>query len=504
LFVFAMNRSVAPRRRLLLAFSATAAAAHRVAVAQQAPPSFDAQALVGIWGGELAHRGDRTPVFFSFARGEDGVLRARVSVPVMHLYEVPLGPATASGDTVRFATITLQYRREQDDLGGTLPDDVIPVYRMAVRLTRRTAVERSPRPDPDAPVRAPAWTADLGAAVWADMAAAPGVVYAGTDDGRLFALDAATRTPRWIYRAGGPLRSPPVVAGERLFVTSDDGVLHCLRRGDARPTWQVRVNVARAERLPPGDPKSRYDLRGAAVAVAGGTIFAGTHEGRVLALDAADGHARWSFAAGERILAAPFLAGGRVFVGCYDGKVHALDAASGTRAWTFDARAPVTSTPVVTDGVVIVGSRAYDLWGLDAATGRVRWNRYVWFSWIESTPVVRGRVAYVGSSDAARLLAFEVDTGRPVWETDVFGWAWGSPLLLGSRLVVGTRGAVGSDRHRPGVLGLDRASGRIVWRHPVQAGETKGSFGFLGSAVACDGRAVIAGLDGRVYAFDAG
>lgn len=61
---------------------------------------------------------------------------------------------------------------------------------------------------------------------------------------------------------------------------------------------------------------------------------------------------------------------------------------------------------------MIVGSRSYDLLALDGKTGATVWNRYVWFSWVESPVAVREAMAYVGSSDAAKLYALH--PRRPV------------------------------------------------------------------------------------------
>jgi outer membrane protein assembly factor BamB len=329
------------------------------------------------------------------------------------------------------------------------------------------------------------------------------LVFVGGDDGRLRALDAQTGAARWTYTSGGALRCGPTVAGSRLYVTSDDGVLHCIETRDARVVWQVRVNRTNANRLPPGDPNSKFDLHGAAVTVVGATLFLGTHEGRVLALAAADGSAHWSFAAGDRFLAAPHVAGGRVFAGCYDGKVYALEAKSGALRWSFDAKAPVTSTPVLVQDVVVVGSRAYDLWGLDANTGRPRWSRYVWFTWIESSAAVAGRTAYVGSSDGAKLLAFDALTGRGVWTTDVHGYAWGTPVLDRDRIYIGTRGEMQAIDHRAHALALDRATGKVVWRYPFTVADPRITHGYgAGAALAAD-RVYLAAVEGRVHAFAA-
>lgn len=486
-------------RRRILAALAAAITPLREGLAQD-----DAGALAplaGIWGGELEHNGERTTIYIELAPGTDGAMRARVSLPALHLYEVPLGKATLTGSTLALASIRLEYDAAAGRLTGTLPPDIVPVYALATTLVRKTSVPRTQRADLDAPVREPVWTVELGTPVWCDIAAAHDAVYAGGDDGRLHALDAQTGAGRWVYRAEGALRCGATIAGGRVYVTSDDGVLHCIDARDARPVWQLRVNRAPAVRLPATDPKSKYDLHGAAVTVAATTLFVGTHEGRVLALDPGAGSARWSFQTGDRILAAPFVAGNQVLVGCYDGKVYALDATRGALRWTFDAKAPVTSTPVFAQGVVVVGSRGYDLWGLDAATGKARWNRYVWFSWIESSAAVAGTTAYVGSSDAAKLFAFDAPTGRPVWTADVHGYAWGTPLVERDVVYLGTRGEAGPIGHRGNVLALARGSGRVLWRYPFPAADPKLPHGFAGSPVLAGGHVVLASIDGRVHAF---
>jgi outer membrane protein assembly factor BamB len=255
------------------------------------------------------------------------------------------------------------------------------------------------------------------------------------------------------------------------------------------------------ERLPLDDPKSRYDRFGSDVTVAGGRLYLGTHDGRVLALDPARGEEAWAFSSGDSVLAAPAVDGGRVFFGSYDGHVYALDAARGTLLWKRDTRGAVVSTPAVSGDRLVVGNRAYDLLGLDARTGEPAWSRYIWFSWVESSAVVRDGVAYVGSSDAAAVHAFDLRTGERRWKTDVFGWAWGQPAVTDGRVYAGTasrRGYLAG--HQGLVVAMDRETGRPLW-HYVARPAARGAYGFPGSPAVGEGRVFVTGLDGKVYAF---
>jgi eukaryotic-like serine/threonine-protein kinase len=235
--------------------------------------------------------------------------------------------------------------------------------------------------------------------------------------------------------------------------------------------------------------------------VAGGRLYLGTHDGHLVALDPARGARLWDFAAGDSVLAAPAVAGGRVYFGSFDGKVRALDAADGRLVWERETGGAVVSTPAVAGDRLIVGNRAYDLLALDARSGETVWKRYVWFSWVESSATIRDGVAYVGSSDAAALFAFDVATGRRLWASDVYGWAWGQPAVTGDRVFVGTASRHGYlAGHRGGVVAVERASGRPVWRYAVEP-PPSGAFGFPGSPAVGAGRVFLGGLDGRVYAF---
>src|SRR5262249_34688952 len=158
--------------------------------------------------------------------------------PVLHLYDIPLGKATLSGTTVRFASLSFEYDAAAERLSGTVPADLAPLYALTTTLTRKAVINRTPRSELDAPVRSPVWITELDTPVWSDVAAADGVVYAGGDDGRLHALAAKDGATRWVYATEGPLRARPTIAAGRIYVISDDGVLHRVGAGDGRATWQ--------------------------------------------------------------------------------------------------------------------------------------------------------------------------------------------------------------------------------------------------------------------------
>lgn len=86
------------------------------------------------------------------------------------------------------------------------------------------------------------------------------------------------------------------------------------------------------------------------------------------------GHAprlRWKYKAGEMILS-PVIAGETVYAGTMDGKLLALDLGSGNLRWSALVGAVVAS-PAVAEGRVLVAS-SLEVDALDAASGRPLWG----------------------------------------------------------------------------------------------------------------------------------
>jgi outer membrane protein assembly factor BamB len=459
--------------------------------------------LAGAWAGTLAHDGETTPFALELEPGTDGKVLIKATVPAMHLAGAPFGrvPWKAEGRAVRLGPFAFTYDPAARTLTGKVPAELAPVYEIPLVLHRVERVQAPPRPEPGGALVEPTWTYEAGSPLWAGPTVAGGLVYAGAQDGAVHAVEAGTGRARWSFKAGGAIRTRPAPAGGALYFQADDGQLYKLDAASGRLAWRVRVQEGPVERLPFDNPKSRYDRFGSDVLVAGDRLFLGTHEGKLIALDAATGARAWEFAAGDSVLAAPALDGERLYFGSYDKHVYALDAASGQKLWKRDTQGAVVSTPAVAGDLVVVGNRCYDFVGIRAATGEIAWKRYLWFSWIESSAVVRDGVAYVGSSDAASVGAFDVRTGRPRWQADVFGWAWGQPVVTDDRVYAATSSQAGYPAgHKAGVMALDRASGRVAWRYEAKPAE-KGAFGFPGSPALGSGFVYVTGLDGRIYAF---
>jgi outer membrane protein assembly factor BamB len=103
------------------------------------------------------------------------------------------------------------------------------------------------------------------------------------------------------------------------------------------------------------------------------TVYIGSFDRYLYALDSADGSLKWKFMAGNWFWAKPVVNNGVVYAACLDGKVYALNAESGNELAEFDLGSPVSSSPVVTDNCVVVASEEGVVYALDTNTNQEKW-----------------------------------------------------------------------------------------------------------------------------------
>ncbi|GAC1347784.1 MAG: hypothetical protein NVSMB27_13960 [Ktedonobacteraceae bacterium] len=227
------------------------------------------------------------------------------------------------------------------------------------------------------------WVYATGGAIFSSPAVVGGVVYTGSNDGNLYALDATSGAKKWAYQTeGGYVDSSPAVVGGLVYVGSDDGNVYALDAASGAKKWAYQTG----------------DHIFSSPAVVGGVVYVGSYNHNVYALDAASGAKKWVYQTGGIIVSSPAVVGGVVYVGSYDGNVYALDAASGAKKWVYVTGGAIFSSPAVAGGVVYVGSRDGNVYALDAASGAKKWA-YQTGGYIDSSPVVVGGVVYTGSFD---------------------------------------------------------------------------------------------------------
>ena len=203
------------------------------------------------------------------------------------------------------------------------------------------------------------------------------------------------------------------------------------------------------------------------------------------------GTVKWTFPTGGAVHSSPAVVDGTVYVGSRDGRLYALDAATGALRWEFATGSWVESSPAVVDGRVYFGSQDGMLRALDAATGALRWEFHAEFG-VDSAPAVAGGIVYFGADRG--LFAVDAASGEPRWSLEL-PFRAGSPVVANGIVYVGSVQAFDARR---GWRRLQfRAYGRIASSVAV-ADTTVYAVSIGGRAMAIDGRARTVPLEHRV------
>jgi outer membrane protein assembly factor BamB len=121
-----------------------------------------------------------------------------------------------------------------------------------------------------------------------------GTVYVGSFDSRLYALDPATGAVRWSFKTSNHIYSSPALVGGSVYFASANGSVYALNT-NGRSRWSFDT----------GAPVRSSPALGRAPGGHGWIVYIGSSNGRLYALDAANGRLRWSY---DTTPANPYLA----------------------------------------------------------------------------------------------------------------------------------------------------------------------------------------------------
>lgn len=264
-----------------------------------------------------------------------------------------------------------------------------------------------------------------------------GVLYVGSDDGVLRAIDAQTGESIWAFSSGKDaaakgIFSSPTVHDGRVYFGSYDGNVYSL---DAK-TGSIVWTYHRAEWVGSSPCVSReHNL------VYIGLEFADRNMcGALVALKADSGEEVWFSPFREFVHASPHYIASLGLVVCGDnsGEVRAFDAATGTEKWKLQTGGPVKASFAHDPkrGLILFGSFDEHLYAVNAWSGHIV-SSFKTAEPIFSTPLVQNGTAFVASLDK-RIYAVETESGTEKWHFDTGGRIFASPLLALGSLWIGS------------------------------------------------------------------
>lgn len=327
------------------------------------------------------------------------------------------------------------------------------------------------------------WKFHTGGRIVSSPAVADGLAYIGSDDGKLYAVDITSGLARWQFKTGARITSSPAVANGAVFFESYDGILYALDATRGTLKWKFATGGERrfAGRnlhgtLPKGETMpDPFDFFLSSPAVWKGSVFFGSGDGNVYALDATTGALIWRFATGDVVHASPAISDGTIFIGSWDSWFYALDAATGALEWRFKTgedpiihnQVGIQSSASVSDGIVYFGCRDSNLYAVDARSGKQRWAYNNKGSWVISSPGLSSGRVYAATSDTGLFYALDAKTGAQLFSLDFRHWPmFSSPAIAGNFAYIGS--------HSGKLIAIDLTKGRVAWQFETDASKSVG------------------------------
>lgn len=248
-------------------------------------------------------------------------------------------------------------------------------------MTPATSVPTTTPPPTPRPVPYVLWTFRTKGDIWSSPAISDGghsqngMVYIGSDDGCLYAVDIQTGQERWKFETGDNVRSRPTIVAGVVYFASDDGYLYALDAETGQELWRFDTQSGMVPRVPFTTMDNYdWDYQQSSPSIANGVVYVGSANGDFYAVDAQTGQEVWRFKTGNKVRSSPAIAEGIVYFGSWDHNVYALDAQTGQERWRFSTGGEVQPSPTIVDGVVYVGSRRPFVYALNAQTGQELWR----------------------------------------------------------------------------------------------------------------------------------
>jgi outer membrane protein assembly factor BamB len=231
------------------------------------------------------------------------------------------------------------------------------------------------------------WARDLPSRAESSPLLRNGLIFFGSEDGTVYALDAHNGRTRWTYHAAGAVKGGLAYDNGTLYFGDYGGKVHAVRAGDGKRVWSVGTSGTRF-----GFGSGQFY---STAAVAFGRVYLGNTDSRMYSFSTKDGALAWAKGTGGYVYASPSVAdvpgvGPTVFAGSYDQRFYAFDARSGNVRWSFSSGGRISGSSTVIGNIVYFSNLGTkETHGLDVRTGKQVFR----FAEGSFTPVVADRRA---------------------------------------------------------------------------------------------------------------
>jgi len=298
------------------------------------------------------------------------------------------------------------------------------------------------------------WTFKTDGKIFSSPIVQDGIVYIGSEDGNLYAINEKTGRTQWKFKTSGAVHSSPAIFKNTVYIGSFDGYYYAIDTKTSHLKWKFKTGGEHWSGeisflgMKPIDKymDDLWDFFLSSPVINPDekkpNVFFGSSDGNVYALDANTGELKWKFQTKGSIHCSPVLYKNTLYIGSWDANLYAIDMETGKERWKFETGKEtgfkgIESTVAVANDMVYFGARDPFLFALNAETGKLVWKYDAAYSWIISSAVVANDVVYVGTSDTFALLGLDAKTGKELFKFKANGYVYSSPAIAGETVYFG-------------------------------------------------------------------
>lgn len=188
------------------------------------------------------------------------------------------------------------------------------------------------------------------------------IVYFGSSDHHVYAVNANSGTLIWKYQTGGIVHSSPALHEGVLYIGSWDTFLYALDARTGNLLWKFKT----------GDQPGMSGIQASPV-VHRGVVYFGARDAHFYAVNAQDGSLKWKYAADNSwILSNAVVQDNTVYFGTSDSYlVLALNTKDGTEKWRAPLKGYVYSSPYLYRNSLFVGDFTGAVYALSVSDGMI-------------------------------------------------------------------------------------------------------------------------------------
>ncbi|MBI5404227.1 MAG: PQQ-like beta-propeller repeat protein [Ignavibacteriae bacterium] len=304
----------------------------------------------------------------------------------------------------------------------------------------------------------PDWVLKTKKPFFSSPSVSDGIVYAGSLDSNLYAVDINSGNILWYFKTSGEIRSTALVENNQVYFISGDGYLYCLDTS-GKLLWTFKTR---------GEKKYDFaDYHRSSPVYYKNSLFFGSGDGNIYALNSENGELLWKYQTEDVVHSTPVVDDSNLYVGSFDGYFYALNINDGSMKWKYKTtgqkyfpKGEVQGSPAIYKNNIIFGARDYKVYALDKDNGSLIWEKTFVNGWVLSNSIYLDELIIAGADE--RIIAcLDPVTGIEKWKRKMEFLIFGKPAFNENFLFIGT--TIGK------LHGLNLKTGEIIRTFSTEA-----------------------------------